>query len=1152
VVFAVSGLLVLGATIAVASPAAADTPLSLAQPVYAATYVDGTPNLPSQVLVNTDESTTRLADVTWDLSDLVFDQHYRSYTVTGSVEGAFTATAQVETVPDSILYFIDSGMAGKTSSSFEGVKSLVGATLLNQAPDQASTAGSWGYVTTNGGYDGTAINSEASKDENGLYGKNSPSGAWLQYTIPDLPAGTYTLTTGHQEWWSGPRTITVSVTNSSNVTSTIASGIVVGSNPAQYTKTRMASNTFTQTAAGTATINVYRSGGTEGPAISWLAIAAGTVNVDTTQLVVSAPTAAPAGGVYTTAQTVTLASSTPDATIYYTTDGSAPSKANGTKYTVPFAVDQSLTVKALATKNGVASGVTSVAYQIEPVPADGYNSVPVGKTWYDTTGNSIQAHGGGFLEKDGWYYWVGENKTHNGANLYAVSLYRSQDLTNWEFVHDLITPSTAGVCSTGSYNGTSCKWERPKLVYNESTDTYVLWGHWETAADYSASHLIVATSPTIDGDYTIVRNFRPGAGEIATSETDPTYTGGDGKWGYGSRDFTVFKDPDSDDAYLVSAQDHLSMRLYKLTDDYTDVDWENSYPLFENQHREAPAFVKVGDYYYAITSSQSGWYPNQAMYSYTDDITDPGSWSALQPVGNNTTFYSQPTSITTLEGEDGHREYIYMGDRWNAKTLGQSNYVWLPLQIDGPEVTMDFHPEWSFDADTAEISYPKEELVSQGKPVTATQVSSSYPNTAANDGILYNLNTSGDNTNYYQPPGVPYSWTVDLEDSRDLSRIDLSFRSYNGSETYNAYTVWASNDNVNWTRLVSELANTTVGFKSNGLTGEYRYVRVDVTKVVNDHNGNDASWAAGLVEVQVYAAIPAVAPSAPASRSATRASDTSIAVSWTAPTDDGGSPVTEYRVYEAGASTPACSVDGTATSCTISGLALGSSHRYEVTAVNAVGEGPRTDPTTAILLPEVPSDDGATKLPGKGVLSSDNGWDTGLLDGSFHVTMNMWWGENGSLFKLYQDGTLVSAVPLTPASPGAQTAVVDITGLSNGTYQFTGVLVNSKGSTQTQPLVVVVKDAAPGKPVLSNDNWDNDGSYTVTANLWWGTNATSYRFYENGALLSSGTLTSATPGSQQAAATVSGKPKGSYVYTVEFINAAGTTSSAPVTVKVTK
>jgi hypothetical protein len=88
--------------------------------------------------------------------------------------------------------------------------------------------------------------------------------------------------------------------------------------------------------------------------------------------------------------------------------------------------------------------------------------------------------------------------------------------------------------------------------------------------------------------------------------------------------------------------------------------------------------------------------------------------------------------------------------------------------------------------------------------------------------------------------------------------------------------------------------------------------------------------------------------------------------------------------------------------------------------------------------------------------------------------------------------------------------------------------------------------------VLSADNKDGDGRYTVTADLWWGTNATSYRFLENGAEVGAGELEAASPGAQRATLPVSGKSKGTYTYTVEFTNAAGTTVSAPLKVTVTK
>ena len=88
--------------------------------------------------------------------------------------------------------------------------------------------------------------------------------------------------------------------------------------------------------------------------------------------------------------------------------------------------------------------------------------------------------------------------------------------------------------------------------------------------------------------------------------------------------------------------------------------------------------------------------------------------------------------------------------------------------------------------------------------------------------------------------------------------------------------------------------------------------------------------------------------------------------------------------------------------------------------------------------------------------------------------------------------------------------------------------------------------------MLSTDNRDRDGNYVVTANLWWGTNATSYRFFENGVAVASGALVAASPGAQAAVLPVSGKPRGTYEYTVEFRNAAGATTSKPISVAVAK
>ena len=89
-----------------------------------------------------------------------------------------------------------------------------------------------------------------------------------------------------------------------------------------------------------------------------------------TPTTVSTPTFSPAGGTYTTAQTVTITCSTIGATIYYTTNGSTPS-ASSTMYNGPITISETTTLKAIAIKDDTSSNVATATYTIggdEPMP----------------------------------------------------------------------------------------------------------------------------------------------------------------------------------------------------------------------------------------------------------------------------------------------------------------------------------------------------------------------------------------------------------------------------------------------------------------------------------------------------------------------------------------------------------------------------------------------------------------------------------------------------------------------------------------------------------------------------------------------------------------------------------------------------------------
>ena len=104
------------------------------------------------------------------------------------------------------------------------------------------------------------------------------------------------------------------------------------------------------------------------------------------------PTFNPPGGAYSSAQTVTVSDTAAGSTIYYTTNGTTPTKGS-TEYMGPVTVSSSETLQAIAVGSGGASSiVASATYTIGPIatapmfsPAAGTYTSPQSVTLSDTT-----------------------------------------------------------------------------------------------------------------------------------------------------------------------------------------------------------------------------------------------------------------------------------------------------------------------------------------------------------------------------------------------------------------------------------------------------------------------------------------------------------------------------------------------------------------------------------------------------------------------------------------------------------------------------------------------------------------------------------------------------------------------------------------------
>jgi hypothetical protein len=325
-----------------------------------------------------------------------------------------------------------------------------------------------------------------------------------------------------------------------------------------------------------------------------------------------------------------------------------------------------LAVAGVALAGGIALALPAQAATV---------TVVNGTQFPDTSGAAVHAHGGGMLKVGSYYYWFGENRNSDGT-FRSVSAYRSTDLKSWEFRANVLTQSSHAELNVANI-------ERPKVVYNSSTGQFVMWMHKENGSDYGEARAAVATSSTVDGNYTYRGSFRP--------------------LGNMSRDITLFRDDDGTGYMISAANENADLHVYRLTADYLGVS-TLVHKLWPGSWREAPALFKRNGVYFLITSGATGWAPNQQKYATATSVA--GTWSGLSNFGDNTAYGSQTAYVLPVQGSQA-TSYLYLGDRWAgawSQPVNSSEYVWLPLQFPtSTSVTMSWYPNVTIDTATGVV-----------------------------------------------------------------------------------------------------------------------------------------------------------------------------------------------------------------------------------------------------------------------------------------------------------------------------------------------------------------------------------------------------------------------------------------------------------------
>ncbi|MCM3749607.1 RICIN domain-containing protein [Paenibacillus pasadenensis] len=503
-----------------------------------------------------------------------------------------------------------------------------------------------------------------------------------------------------------------------------------------------------------------------------------------------------------------------------------------------------------------------------------------GYQFTDTDGNGVHAHGGNIIKHNGYYYFFGENRNEDNT-FYAVSVYRSTDLKNWEFRNHVLTQSSHPELALANI-------ERPKVVYNASTGKFVMWMHKENGIDYSEAKAAVAYSDTIDGDYTYTGSFRP--------------------MGIGSRDCTLFVDDNGDAYFIASSNGNADLNFYKLSSDYLTVD--SLAKSMAGAHREAPAVFKRNGVYFLLTSGNSGWWPNQQKYATsTTGIT--GTYSNFVNVGDGNAYRSQTTFVLPIQNSSGNTtSFMYMGDRWAGawnKPVIQSRYVWaniefptntsmtfnyndvLNIDVDAGTITGENWTTSTFDPNTAysitnknsgkALSVQGPDRLKAGAKIEQATVSSDtyqkwnlipVPNSGANYYYIVNVNSGkyidvpGNNdanglamTQYYGNNGNNQQWKmIDLGNNeyKLMNRQTEKFLEIQGNSTANGALVVQNQPDITagQTWIIPESPNSAANVSADKAALAIGYTGTDssggVTKKVTlpgqGANGSSITWAA--------------------------------------------------------------------------------------------------------------------------------------------------------------------------------------------------------------------------------------------------------------------------------------------------------------------
>ncbi len=190
-------------------------------------------------------------------------------------------------------------------------------------------------------------------------------------------------------------------------------------------------------------------------------------------------------------------------------------------------------------------------------------------------------------------------------------------------------------------------------------------------------------------------------------------------------------------------------------------------------------------------------------------------------------------------------------------------------------------------------------------------------------------------------PAAPTSLTA-TADGQTIINLSWTAPTNTGGAAITGYQIESSPTGDSWTNLVDNTRLTTTTYAHTGLSGgttvHYRVSAIN-------------SAGTGIASQTASATTAVTAPAAPTSLTATADGQTTINLSWTAPTNTGGAAITGYQIESSPTGdTWTNLVDNTGLTTTTyahTGLSAGTTVHYRVSAINSEGPGAASNSASA-------------------------------------------------------------------------------------------------------------------------------------------------------------------------------------------------------------